>query len=275
MVLSATKRSQGTADYIFQEQASRTTARLGVIAASTLVVCAIFRLFAQSYALHGGADVFNTVFVSAMLTRTLWGWGWILQVAAAVLAAIGFRLARSDQSTGWFVAAFAGVILAFTPALSGHAASVDRFGLLPFIADGLHVLGAAGWLGSLFFLVAAGLPAALQTDTAPAVRQLVAAFSPTALAFAAVTVISGVFAAWLHVGHWSALWQSAYGRVLLVKLGMLTGLFLTGAYNWRIVQPALGSAPATRKLRVSAAVELTIAVVVLLVTAILVGTNPQ
>jgi copper transport protein len=210
-----------------------------------------------------------------MLTRTLWGWGWIAQVTAAVIAAIGFRVARSGASTGWVVAGFAGVILAFTPAVSGHAAAVDSMGLLPFIADGLHVLGAAGWLGSLFFLIAAGVPAAMQTDAAPAIKLLVAAFSPAALAFAAVTVISGVFAAWLHVGHWSALWESAYGRVLLVKLAVLTGLFATGAYNWRFVQPALGSASATRKLRVSANVELTISLLVLLVTAILVGTNPQ
>ena len=45
--------------------------------------------------------------------------------------------------------------LAFTPALSGHAVATSA---LAVVSDGLHVLSAGGWLGTLLLMVVAGLP---------------------------------------------------------------------------------------------------------------------
>lgn len=177
---------------------------------------------------------------------------------------------------GWAAAALGVLILAFTPAFSGHAAATTRFAPLPVLADGLHVLGAGGWLGSLLVLVAAGLPAALALAAdrrGPAVAALVGAFSPTALGFAALVTLTGVFAGWLHLGSVPALWQSAYGRTLLVKLAVLGGVFGTGAYNWLRVLPALGTDEAAGRLRRSATAELLVGLVVLAATAVLVATG--
>jgi putative copper export protein len=59
---------------------------------------------------------------------------------------------------------------------------------------------------------------------------------------------------------------------LLVKLGLLVGVMLAGAYNWRVVQRRLGPDDAAAQLRRSATVEVVLAVLVLLVTAVLVAT---
>jgi putative copper export protein len=90
--------------------------------------------------------------------------------------------------------------------------------------------------------------------------------------FAALVVGTGLFASWLHLPSPAALWQSGYGRTLLLKLAVLSLVFATGAYNWLWVRPALGADAATRRRRRSATLELAVGVLVLLVTAVLVAT---
>lgn len=257
-------------------EASTRTAGLGFVLAVGLLVVGVVRLIAQSYALHGAGSALDTTLIAAMLTRTVWGTGWLLQLAGTAVVLVGFPLVRRTNQAGWLVAAVGAVILAFTPGLSGHAAATERFAPLPVITDALHVIGAAGWLGSLLFVVAVGVPVALRLQPATragAVAALVNAFSPTALFFAGLTVATGVFAAWLHLGSIPALWETAYGKTLLVKLALLSGVFGTGAYNWLRVKPALGEEVATSRLRRSATFELAVGIVVLAVTAVLVATG--
>lgn len=249
-------------------------ATVGLWGAGTLALTALLRLFAQSYALHGPASALDLSLIVSMLLRTLWGWGWLLQLAGVVLALAGFLLARRGGG-GWALATAGAVALAGTPALSGHAAAVPDMAALTIVADTLHVIGAGGWLGSLLVLVGVGVPLALrlaEPARGPAVADLVNAFSPTALVFAGLAGATGVFAAWMHLGSVSALWQTDYGRTLLVKLAVLSIVAATGAYNWLRVRPALGDAEGGRRIRRSGTVELAVGVVVLLVTAVLVAT---
>ena len=77
--------------------------------------------------------------------------------------------------------------------------------------------------------------------------------------------------AWRHLGGLLPLWQSGYGRTLLLKLGFLSIVLAAGVYNWRRVRPALGEPHATVRLRRSSLVELTAALLVVVVTAVLVA----
>lgn len=256
--------------------AGERAARVGLAFAALAGVAAVLRLLAQAYALHGAAGVLDAGLVGGLLSRTLWGWGWLLQAAGVVAALAGFVLAARGRRGGWVLAAAGAVALAFSPALSGHAGAADP-AALAVLADGVHVLGAGGWLGSLLAVVAAGVPAALRAQEGERGRTLAAlvnAFSPTALLFAGVVVLTGVVSAWLHLGALADLWETAYGRTLLLKLAVLPVVFGTGAYNWLRVRPALGRGEAAGKLRRSAAVELAAGVVVLAVTAALVATPP-
>ena len=273
LVLALAQRQSVPSSKVVVEPARQRSVRVGFLAACVLVCAAVLRLLAQSYALHGPANVLSPGLLGTLLTHTLWGWAWLLQLAATVLALIGFWIARS-RVAGWPIAAVAAVLLAVTPALSGHAVAA-KVAVLPVITDALHILGAGGWLGSLFALVFVGIPTVLALsadERGPAVAALVNAFSPTALFFAGTTIATGVFAAWLHLGAVSQLWQADYGRILLLKLAVLSGAFATGAYNWLRVRPALGDNVGTARLRRSAALELIIAVIVIAVTAVLVAT---
>ena len=273
-VLGFLRREDGAALPILAPAGAR-TARIALLATALVGVAALLRLYAQSYAMHGGAQALNGDLIATMLGSTTWGWGWITQVVGVAVAALGFLAARRDRTAGWGVAAVGALILGITPALSGHAVSAPRLTPLAILADGAHIVGASGWLGSLLLVVAVGIPTSLELDESErgrAVADLVNAFSPTALVFAGLTAGTGVFAAWLHLGTVPALWQTRYGQLLLLKLAILSVVAGTGAYNWLRVKPALGDVRGAARMRRSASVELAVGVLVLAVTAVLVAT---
>ena len=255
--------------------ASLQAARVGLYAALALGGVAILRLLAQSYAMHMPGSGFAPALMWSMIGMTTWGWGWLLQAVGTAGAITGFSAARKDLAKGWRIATAGAIASAFAPALSGHAASAPSVPPLAILADGLHIMGAAGWLGSLFILLVVGIPAAMKlevNDRGVAIADLVNAFSPTALAFAGITMSAGVFAAWLHLGTIPALWQTQYGKTLLLKLAILGIVTGTGAYNFLYVKPRLGRIEGAKRIRRSATLEVGVAVMVLLITAVLVAT---
>ena len=215
--------------------------------------------------------------MAGMILQTVWGKGWLMQLIGIAITWFGLRRARTVRNAGafWMIASVGAVILAFTTGFAGHAASAPKLLSLAIVVDGLHVLGAAGWLGSLTMLLVAGIPAALrlrEEERGPMVAALVNAYSPTALTFAVLIGVTGTFAAWLHVGTVPALWQTTYGRTLLVKLAILSIVAMTGAYNWLKVKPTLGMIAGAHRIKRSATVEVLVGLAVLLVTAVLVAT---
>lgn len=274
-VVMRSVRAQHPPDSALASSVRLGAARAGVWGAAALAVTGVLRLYAQSYALHGSANVLDPSLMGAMLIRTMWGWGWLLQLCGVILALIGFARARRAADRGWSLAALGVLALAVTPALSGHAAAVPDITALTIAVDALHVIGAGGWLGGLLILVSVGVPKALalpEDQRGPAIAHLVNAFSPAALVFAGLVGITGLFAAWINLGSLGALWQTPYGRTLIVKLAVLSAVAGTGAYNWLRVRPALGDVEGGRRITRSARVELAFGVMVLLVTAVLVGT---
>jgi copper transport protein len=276
VILPLAGRRDPSLEQALLRPARERAARWGLVMAGLAAAGVLLRLYAQSYALHGSAGALDRTLIATMLSKTQWGWGWSLQAVAIFVVLAGFILARNSPGAGWPLAAAGAAVLAFTPGLSGHAAATPGLGALAVLSDGLHVLGAGGWLGSLLVLTVVGIPIALRLapgERGQAVASLVSAFSPTALAFAAVVVITGVFATWLHLGSFPHLWQSAYGRALLLKLAVLSVVFGTGAYNWLKVKPSLGGEAAAARLRRSATLELAVGFLVLGVTAVLVATG--
>jgi putative copper export protein/methionine-rich copper-binding protein CopC len=252
-------------------------ARLGLAAAAALFVAALARLWAQTASLFGPGDALHPERLAAALSFQPWATGWWLQAGAALVATVGFALVLQGIRAGWAVAVVAALVAAVTPALSGHAVASPDLAWLAVPADALHVIAAGGWVGGLLALVVIGLPATLRLEPGrrgSAAAALVQGFSPVALVLAGILMVTGVFAAWIHLGDVTALWTSAYGRTLLLKLGIFAGVFLVGAYNFLRVRPALGKEAGTRRLQRSASTELVLALLVIAVTAVLVAIPP-
>lgn len=110
--------------------------------------------------------------------------------------------------------------LAATWAMAEHAST----GLQPGIAmpvDVLHLLAVATWLGGLAALVTALFRAPADTPIeASAVRR----FSRLAFGSVLVLVGTGIYQSWRQLGSWSALTGTSYGRLLLVKIGLVAVL---------------------------------------------------
>ena len=254
----------------FVVESRRLAARTALGATAALAVFLVARLVAQSYAVRGAPPSLDFV---RDVTRTAWGVGFL--VATGSLIALAVALSRPRQAS-WRTAALGVLGLALATALSGHAAASGRWTAIAVVSDTVHILAAGGWLGALLFVVVAGVPAT--AALAPlgrglAVRGMVDVFSPMALAFAGVLAVTGVIAAVLRLGAWSALTGSDYGRLLLLKIGGLVLVLIVGAYNWLRLRPALdGDRVGT--LRRTAAAELALGLAVLAVTAWLVATPP-
>lgn len=275
LVLSLLRRRSDALEE-FIDLASARAAQIGFILTVALAIVAPIWAGAQWRALHGGPG-FDPAGLRAMFFETGWGRGWMLHLAATLAALIGFAQARRRSADGWGLLALSAVGLAFAPALSGHAGANPNARTIAVIADGLHVLGGGGWLGSLFAIMVVGVPIALRKpgdERGRSVAILIDAFSPTALFFATVLVGTGVLTASLNLGSVQALWSSAYGRTLLLKLGILLIVLAAGAYNWLRVRPALGHDATMTGLRRGTALELGAGLLVLAVTSVLVATAP-
>ena len=253
--------------------------RLAAVAAALSAATLLARLWLQSVALNGAADAFDREALDALLTGTVWGTGWTLQAVATVAFFIALMVSRAPRgrSVGWIGAAVAALLLAAVPALSGHAAAVEGWTALAFASDWVHVLGAGAWVGTLATLVLAGLPAAASTsdgERTGAFAVMVRAFSPVALTGAALAAGTGIINSLFHLSAFPQLWETAYGRMLLLKLALLAVVAWLGFYNWRYVLPALHAPTSPARLRRSAGVELAAGVAVILATAILIALPP-
>lgn len=255
----------------YRQTAGRAAKQMVLVAAALSVLLAVPRLALQSSALHGSDRTWEGPLLMSLLRDTNWGHGWLLQSAGSMLLGFGALAARAPVSAGWKVAAAGSVILAMRPPLAGHAAATEQWRFLTITADALHLFAAGVWLGTLFFVLFIALPIALRQRAYTALATVVRAFSALALVSAAAVVLTGSVSAFAHLVRLADLWTTDYGRLLTLKLLAVGGTAATGFYNWRRVQPVLGSQESTVRLRRSAAVEIAVAVSVLLATAILVA----
>jgi copper transport protein len=169
-------------------------------------------------------------------------------------AAKSVRLARGFAAVGLLGA---GVALA----LSGHASNAAPT-IVNRPAVFLHVVCAAFWIGALLPLFAAvrGSPSAVGE---------LARFSRFIPLPIALLVASGLWLAFVQLGHLDALWTTSYGMVLMAKLAAVSALLALAAANryWLVPKFELRRVPAARPLATSIAFELALAFVVLALVA--------
>jgi putative copper export protein len=240
-------------------------------AAVVLVLAMIARLLAQTNMVGEG----DYSMMMPLLRTTFWGWGWLVGVASTLVVVAALFVGRGTR-TAWRVTAVGAIGLALSFSLTGHAASAAK-PVLFVMLDCIHVMAAGGWLGTLLVVTTIGLHSVLELPVEQrghASSQLINAFSTFALLCASTLLVTGLVAAWSHLPTVSALWQTHYGQALFRKLVVIALMALVGAFNWRVVRPRLAKSDTIPLLRKSAAVELTFGLVVVILTAILVGTSP-
>jgi len=175
--------------------------------------------------------------MGVFLTGTDLGTAWLVTVLVAAAVTV---LCFAVRARG-MVALTAGVaLIGLVPlAQQGHAAGTASHDSA-VTALGLHLVGAALWVGGLVLLVL--LRGVLPGDRLPLV---VARYSSIALGCFVLVAVSGVASAQIRVGALSNL-ATPYGALVLVKTAALVAVGVLGAVQRRRAIRALDRAPGRR-----------------------------
>jgi copper transport protein len=143
------------------------------------------------------------------------------------------------------------VLLVVAVALGGHASGARWLAPLAVAVDAIHLTAAALWLGGLAQLsvLLPGIFRAGPLLRSDVLRILVPRTSKVAIGSVVVLAATGACAAWEQTGSLDALYATAYGQTLLVKLAIVAPLLAIGAVNLLVVRPRLAGAGSTTTAR--------------------------
>ncbi len=218
--------------------------------------------------------------------ETQGGHVWLARQGLLVLL-LAFLLGRVHlrSRANWVAARGEVVLLAALAAallgVAGHAAAVEPDTGRAMGNDAMHLLAAGVWIGGLWPLAVLLRVASTRAgaDARPYAVLVARRFSKCALAAMLVLIGSGLLNAALYVGDVAGLVGTSYGRWLLLKLVILTPILALAWINRRTL-PALSrdgetvGRPAMRRLAAFVTLEGTLALGLLVVVAVLVGTPP-
>ena len=167
----------------------------------------------------------------------------LFAVAAGVALAVD-RPERPQRSVvellSLWAALGAGAAALVLPGLAGHAGQRSPRGLaLPL--DALHLGAGAIWLGGLIGIVVFWLTVGRESRVA-ALAVIVPRFSNVAFVSVLALIGSGIGQSFLEVPTLGSLWQTNYGKALLVKIGLLGAAMLLAAVNLARTKPRLQAA---------------------------------
>ena len=158
----------------------------------------------------------------------------------------------------------AGSVSIFANSLTSHNAAVDFFPTLAVVLDWLHFMGVSLWIGGLFYMSIVLLPAIKDrtknhdegTITESDMHKntiipgetfslnvkkrfifnyylalLLPRFSLIASISLGIIGISGIYMAWVNIHSFNFLFNSDYGRILIIKLISIVPLIILGGYH--------------------------------------------
>ena len=264
------------------------TISFAIASAVALIAIPIYIDMATAqFALRSAFDLGNVV---PLLRDSAFGRGFLdleltfaLFVLAAGLAIWVDRPEREHRSIAELLA-LAGALLAaaatlMIPGLSGHAAQTAPRGVSVAL-DWLHLTAGSIWVGGLIGLLVLWLSLPVARRVAGLVV-CVPRFSNTAFVSVLALIGSGIGASIIHLPTLASLWQTSYGKALLVKIGLLSAALLLASGNLLRTKPRLAAYDRRPELAGGAAVLLrrlvsgeTFLVVAAIVTASVLSSLP-
>ncbi len=150
------------------------------------------------------------------------------------------RPERPRRSTGGLLA-LAGALLAagaaiLAPAVAGHAGQTSPRGVaIP--VDWIHIAAGSVWIGGLI-----GLLVITFTGWVPALVRVVPRFSIVAFFSVIALVGAGIGNSLFHLPTLASLWETSYGKMVLVKIAVLAIALLVASVNFLRNAPRLRAA---------------------------------
>jgi copper transport protein len=197
---------------------------------------------------------------------------------AFIAMTLGFALAAALLYLSWLLEKRALLWLTFAVSLgfasglslSGHSAADAGSSWKSELADWVHLSAACLWLGGLVQLALVVWP------LAPGLRrEAFLRYARLAPVLIALLLTAGIYLSVLRLPHFSDLWAAGYGRVLLVKLGLVSVALVWGGLHHTFARPLVErDHPIVGKLSRSLLGEASVGMAVLLAAAVLVDSKP-
>lgn len=171
------------------------------------------------------------------------------------------------------VAFLGAALLVASEAFIGHTATTEPR-LLVVASDAGHLVAGGLWSAGAV-MMAATISRRHRRGSPLDAKLLATRFSVVAGWSLAVVAFTGAALAWGILGEFGALWGTTFGKVLLAKVAVVAGIAAIGAYNHRVLVPALsnGGGDADHRFRRTVTTEAALFGVVLALTAVLVASS--
>ena len=250
-------------------------------------------LIVEAIAAAGSPSVVNVVMTAyTILSSTRLGEYWIFRfavVVAALAASIIIARAKKPSKRSWSLVLAIGLLLSLSTSLTSHNAAATNYNpAINLLSDWIHLIAVGAWVGGLaYFAVAIYSMNSLRESKGKLVGGLLRRFSSVAVTCVGVIGITGIYNLVLEVGSLGALFATAYGRILLVKIAIFAPMIVFGAFNQFVLYNRLAGATtkatrinqrhATRwlgRFKLSIRSELTLGVILLLVVGLLTASAP-
>lgn len=227
-------------------------------------------LFQLPIQTKSAADVsFLGAFQPSLLQETIastsGGSLWMMLMTSFVLLTIWTIVAmKKGNFTSfrvWLFPLLIFTVLLWLKAQIGHPAATDNK-ILTTSLDFIHLVSASIWVGGLTAIVLL-LMKKLPNEDQPLIRSTLTAFHPWALLSVGLIVFSGFVNAIFILQSFDALFQSAYGRTFLIKLGLFIIMGLLGLVHYLMLRWEK-----KQKRNVSLRAEWIIGIAILLLTAV-------
>lgn len=233
-----------------EEAVDLQTARSGVRLAHIGILLLFISLGLILYDQHRAYSLFEANNLATWL-GTQFGLVWLIRLLLVAVshlnlsAFININNGR-HQLKGWEW--WAGFILTLGLTLSNamvsHSAALSDMTLQSILIDWGHVIAGTFWVGGLiYFAVAVWQSRHLQAEVRSWLTlSLILNFSALAAISVGILTATGTYLAWQHIGSWTLLVGTAYGLVLVYKIGLALLVFLLAAVNLFFIKPRLNRA---------------------------------
>ncbi|MGZ4673794.1 MAG: copper resistance CopC/CopD family protein [Ilumatobacteraceae bacterium] len=219
--------------------------------------------------------------------RAVWGTtiglAWVVRALTVLVTAVILLATRSRcRATWWQLLAIVGLVAVGTASAYGGHGAAGRWHYLGVFVTMLHVSAMAMWLGGLAMLVIS----LKSLERAAAIR-----FSSIAIIAVATIVVSGSIQALRQVGSFDALTGTSYGKLLIWKVVIVGAVLAVAAVARQSTHGrlALTTTAATAsvgaavteqdfdrpRLRRAVTIEAALAIAVVILTSLLMASNPS
>jgi len=256
------------------------------------VVATWLLLIVEAIAAASSPSLVNVVTTAyTILSSTRLGEYWMFRFAvlvAALAASIIIARAKKPSKRSWSLVLAIGLLLSLFTSLTSHNAAATNYNpAINLLSDWIHLIAVGAWVGGLaYFAVAIYSMNSLRESKGKHVGVLLRRFSSVAVTCVGVIGITGMYNLVLEVGSLSALFATAYGRILLVKMAIFAPMIVFGAFNQFVLHNRIvgATAKSTRinqrharwfgRFKLSIRSEFTLGVILLLVVGLLTASAP-